>query len=209
MSGLKKAIFGGTFDPIHNGHIYLAYEALKLLKLDKVIFVPSGKPPHKTYKRVTDAFIRCELIKSAISNENKFEIDSFEVNNTGFSYTYKTLEYFNRLEKTTEWYFLTGSDCLEELHLWKNVDIILNLCNFVVFNRPGFDERHISKIKLQAEKKYNKEITLLQINPLNISSSMIRQKIKNHEEIGELVSQNVEVSIKKLNLYKEENVNVE
>ena len=68
MSGLKKAIFGGTFDPIHNGHIYLAYEALKLLKLDKVIFVPSGNPPHKTYKTVTDASIRCDLIKNAILN---------------------------------------------------------------------------------------------------------------------------------------------
>ena len=202
MSGLKKAIFGGTFDPIHNGHIYLAYEALKLLKLDKIIFVPSGNPPHKTDKIVTDAFIRQDLVRGAIINESKFEISSYEVNNTGFSYTYKTLEYFNQLEKTTEWYFITGSDCLEELHYWKNVNTILNLCNFVVFNRPGFDDREVYQKKLEAEKKYNKEITLLKINPLNISSSMIRQRVKNHEEIGELVPQNVEISINKLNLYK-------
>lgn len=209
MSGLKKAIFGGTFDPIHNGHIYLAYEALKLLKLDKVIFVPSGNPPHKNYKTVTDASIRCDLIKNAILNESKFEMDLFEVNNSGLSYTYKTLEYFNQLESTTEWYFLTGSDCLLELHYWKHVSAILKLCNFVVFNRPGFDERQISQIKLQAEKKYNKEITLLQIKPLDISSSMIRQKIKNQEKIADLVPKSVEISINQLNLYKEENVNVE
>ena len=209
MCGLKKAIFGGTFDPIHNGHIYLAYEALKLLKLDKVIFVPSGNPPHKTYKTVTDASIRCDLIKNAILNESKFEMDLFEVNNTGFSYTYKTLEYFNQLEKNTEWFFLTGSDCLLELHYWKNVSAILKLCNFVVFNRPGFDESQISKIKQQTEKKYGKEITLLKIKPLDISSSMIRLKVRNQEEIEELVPQNVQISINKLNLYKEENVNVE
>ena len=209
MSGLKKAIFGGTFDPIHNGHIYLAYEALKLLKLDKVIFVPSGNPPHKTDKMVTDAFIRSELVKSAIVDESKFEMSYFEVNNSGFSYTYKTLEYFNQLEKSTQWYFLTGSDCLTELHYWKNVSTILKLCNFVVFNRPGFDEQLVYQKKLEAEKKYNKEITLLEINPLDISSSMIRQKVKNHEEIGELVPKSVQISINKLSLYKEENVNVE
>ncbi|MBC8061105.1 MAG: nicotinate-nucleotide adenylyltransferase [Clostridiaceae bacterium] len=209
MSGLKKAIFGGTFDPIHNGHIYLAYEALELLKLDKVIFVPSGNPPHKTNKIITDALIRCELVKSAIINESKFEMDSIEVNNSGLSYTYKTLEYFNQLEKTTEWYFLTGSDCLMDLHYWKNVSGILELCNFVVFNRPGFDKNRISQVKLEVEKKYNKEIILLQIEPLDISSTMIRQKVKNNEEIEALVSKSVEASIRKLGLYKEENINVD
>ena len=206
MSGLKKAIFGGTFDPIHNGHIDLAYEALRLLKLDKVIFVPSGKPPHKTDKIITDASVRCELVKSAISDQDKFEMSSFEVDNIGLSYTYKTLKYFNQLEKTTKWYFLTGSDCLTELHYWKNVGEILKLCNFVVFNRPGFDEIDINKIKIQTEKKYNKEIILLKINPLDISSSMVRQKVKNKEEIKDLVPKSVEASIRKLRLYYEENI---
>jgi len=202
MGGLKKAIFGGTFDPIHNGHIYLAYEALRLLKLDKVIFVPSGTPPHKTDKTITDSFIRCELVKNAILNESKFEMNSFEVNSSELSYTFKTLEYFNQLEKTTEWYFLTGSDCLMELHYWKNVRAILELCKFVVFNRPGFDQKQILQIKSEVEKKYKKEITLLEITPLDISSTMIRKKIKSGEEIGEFVPKSVESSIKQLSLYK-------
>ena len=161
---------------------------------------------YSDFKRVLPFFLSSSMVVMiyAFWQNIRFnlEMNSFEVNNSGFSYTYKTLEYFNQLEKSTEWYFLTGSDCFTELHYWKNVNTILKLCNFVVFNRPGFDEQQVNQRKLEVEKKYNKEITLLQINPLDISSSMIRQKIKDHEEIEDLVPQNVGDYIKKHNLYK-------
>ncbi len=205
----RKAIFGGTFDPIHNGHLYLANEAIKLLNLDKLIFVPSGNPPHKANNVVSNAQIRYELVKEAISTHKGFEVSSYEVNKTEYSYTYKTLQYFNKLESETEWFFLIGSDCLFELHLWKNVDEILKLCNLVVFNRPGYTEKEIYQKKIEIEKEYRKEIFLLNIKPLDISSSMVRALVIKNEDIEELVPKNVNIAIKKLHLYKEGYFHVE
>lgn len=203
----RKAIFGGTFDPLHNGHLYIANEAFKLLELDKLIFVPSGNPPHKTEKIITDASIRYELVKKTLENYRIFEVNSYEVERKEISYTYKTLQYFNKLEEDTDWFFVVGADCLQELHLWKNVNEILEICKFVVFSRPGYKE--VYQRKIEAEKKYGKEIILLSIDALNISSSMIREKVKNNENISDLVPESVDKAIKELKLYKEEYFHVE
>jgi nicotinate (nicotinamide) nucleotide adenylyltransferase len=101
---LKKAIFGGTFDPIHIGHIHIAYEALYNLNLDKIIFMPAGNPPHKNKKKITDAQIRYDLVKRAIESEEHFEISDYEINKKENSYTYETVELFSELQRNIEWY---------------------------------------------------------------------------------------------------------
>ena len=198
----RKAIFGGTFDPVHNGHIYLANKALDFLNLDKVIFVPAGNPPLKTKKTVTEGKIRLEMIEKAIGHNDKFQVDAFEIHNKAVSYTYKTLQYFKNLEKSTKWFFLVGTDCLYEFHLWKNVDIILDLCQVVVFSRPGYNQQEIFEKKKEAEEKYNKEIIFLDVMDMDISSSGIREKIKSKENIEALIPKPVMEIIDENQLYR-------
>ena len=198
----RKAIFGGTFDPIHNGHLHIAYEALNFLNLDQIIFMPSGNPPHKLKVDKTDAFIRCELIKMAVRGESFFQVSDYEINRKEINYTYKTLEYFISLEPDTDWYFITGVDCLMELDSWKNVDRILNGCKLVVFNRPGYEKDEILKQKLKIEKIYNKEIIFMDLPLLDISSSIIKKKIKNGDNVSYLMPNGVYNTVLELGLYK-------
>jgi len=198
----RKAIFGGTFDPIHNGHLHIAYEALNFLNLDQIIFMPSGNPPHKLKVDKTDAFIRCELIKMAVRGERAFQVSDYEINRKEINYTYKTLEYFISLEPDTDWYFITGVDCLMELDSWKNVDRILSSCKLVVFNRPGYEKDEILKQKLKIEKIYNKEIIFMDLPLLDISSSTIKKKIKNGDNVSYLMPNGVYNTVLELGLYK-------
>lgn len=198
----RKGIFGGTFDPIHNGHLHIAYEALYKLGLDKVIFIPSGNPPHKTDKIVTDAQLRFTLVKETIENEKKFQVSDYEIKKKNLSYTYETLNFFNSLQPETEWYFITGVDCLMEIDTWKNVHQILSQCKFVVFNRPGYNKQDIESQKRKIEEKYDKKIIFLDIPILEISSTQIREKIKKGESVSYLIPEKVNYLLNKMELYR-------
>ena len=181
---MKKAIFGGTFDPIHIGHIHIAYEALYNLHLDKILFMPAGNPPHKNNKKITDAQIRYDLVKRAIESEEHFEISDYEINKKENSYTYETVELFSELQRNIEWYFLIGVDSLMDLDKWKNVDRILNSCKLVVYNRAGFTEEEVVKQKQYIEQKFNKKIIFIHMPIIDVSSTNIRNNIK---EVGMLI----------------------
>jgi nicotinate-nucleotide adenylyltransferase len=199
---IKKGIFGGTFDPIHNGHLHIAYEALYNLNLDGVIFMPSGSPPHKTDKVITDAQIRYTLINEVIENEKKFEISDYEISKEGLSYTYETLRHFNELEPNTQWYFITGVDCLMNLYTWKNIDDILNSCIFVVFSRDGYNKEEILIQKKEVENRYKKEIIFLELPILDISSTSIREKIKDGRNVSYLLPEKAKILIQNMNIYR-------
>lgn len=206
---MKKGILGGTFDPLHNGHLNIAYEAAERLKLDKILFMPSGNPPHKKDNLVTDSFIRYKMVENAIGDETIFEIDSYEIDKKELSFTYVTLEYLNKKEPDTEWYFISGADCLMEIESWKNVKRILELCSFVVFNRPGYEYADLKRQRERIEKKYNGNIIFLDLPLMDISASYIREKIKNHNNISYLVPESVLKDINKFKLYKEGELCVE
>ncbi|MCT8978260.1 nicotinate-nucleotide adenylyltransferase [Clostridium sp. CX1] len=199
---IKKAIFGGTFDPIHNGHLHIAYEALYKLELEKIIFMPSGTPPHKLGKDITNSYFRYEMVKIATRGEKCFQVSDYEMNKSSLSYTYQTLKYFNTIEKNTEWYFLTGVDCLMDIEKWKNTEEIFQLCKLIVFNRPGYTIRNIQEQKDKLEKKYLNKIYFLDIPLLDISSTDIRNKIVEGKNVSYLLPENVYNIIKELNLYK-------
>jgi nicotinate-nucleotide adenylyltransferase len=198
-----KGLFGGTFDPIHFGHLYIAQEALHKLNLDSLVFMPSGNPPHKTNREKTDAFIRYELVNMAIRDEKKFVSSSYEIDSQGLSYTYKTLEYLRHMEPNTNWYLITGVDCLMELNFWKNVDEIFRLCTLVVFNRLGYKKDNILKQKKVVEEKYNIKIIFLDINPIDISSTNIKKMLKDGKNVSHLLPMNVLNTILELGLYKD------
>lgn len=197
----KKAIFGGTFDPIHNGHLNIAHEALDLLQLDKVIFMPSGNPPHKQNSSITDGKIRYELIKLGIDGDKFFQVSDYEINKQGFSYTYQTLEHFRDMEPGTSWYFLVGADCLIDIESWKKVDKILEFATLAVFNRPGYSIEQVVKQKEKIEGIYGKEIVYLKSPLLDISSTKIRNLIIEDKDASLFMPKDVINRIKELNLY--------
>lgn len=199
----KYGIIGGTFDPIHNAHLYIAYEAKELLGLDKIIFIPNGSPPHKDNKNITGASLRYRMVLEAIKDFEDFEVSKYEIEKKELSYTYKTLEHFK--EDDVELYFITGADCLVDLDKWKNVSEIFSLCKFVVFTRPGFKEEDLIEEKKRAEKKYNGEIIFLNILDLEISSTYIRKRISEGKRIDFFVPKRVINLIEKENIYSERN----
>ena len=200
---MKKVIFGGTFDPIHNGHIHIAYEALYNLEIDEIIFMPAGQPPHKSNKRVTGGKIRYEMVLKAIEGEERFSVSDYEIKNKGLSYTYNTLIHFNKIEPDTEWFFLVGVDSLMALKTWMNIDIILDNCTLVVFSRSGFLEKNVLEMKVSLEAEYNTNIIFLQMPLLDISSTTIKEKIAQHKVVNYLLPYKVERMINKYNLYRD------
>lgn len=197
----KYGIIGGTFDPIHNAHLYIAYEARKRLGLDKVIFVPNGSPPHKKEKPITGASLRYEMVLKAIEGFKEFEVSDYEIEKSGLSYTYKTLKHFKKDDVIL--YFITGADCLIDLENWKNVSEIFEFCKLVVFTRPGFREEDLKNEKDRLERKYNGEIIFLNVLDLEISSTEIRKRIKEGNRVDFFLPNKVLDVINRENLYNE------
>lgn len=200
---MRKGIYGGTFDPIHNGHIALATTAVEKLQLSKVIFVPTGNPPHKEGRNVTDATLRLQLTKLAISNYSKFEVSDFEVNEKNYSYTYKTLEHFKAMEEDTEWFFLSGMDCLFDLEKWKYPERVLGAAKFVAISREGYNEEDIINRKNYLEGRYGYPIEILPMELSSISSSFIRNLAKLGKNYSDFLPKKVYNRIVELSLYKE------
>jgi nicotinate-nucleotide adenylyltransferase len=195
----KIGIIGGTFNPIHLAHLYIAYEAKCQLNLDKVIFMPAGSPPHKKNEDILEAPLRYEMVLEAIKKYEDFEISNYEIEKEGFSYTYETLENFK--SKDNILYFITGADCLINIEKWKNPDRIFKASNLVVFNRPGYDKESLKLQKNEIEKKYNTSINFLDIMDLEISSTMIRDRIKEGKRIDFFIPKEVLDFIRKNNIY--------
>ncbi|WP_461207254.1 nicotinate-nucleotide adenylyltransferase [Clostridium sp. DL1XJH146] len=197
----RKGILGGTFDPIHNGHLHIAYEAMYTLDLDKIVFIPTGNPPHKDSKDISEAKIRYNMVKEVIDEENKFEISDYEIKKKNRSYTYETIEYLKEKEKETEWFFISGADCLMEIETWVNVEYILKNCSFVVFNRAGYEKEQLLSQRSKIANKYDCEIKFLDLPLIEVSSTFVRNKIKHRENVSYLIPNKLENSIKELRLY--------
>lgn len=198
----RYGIIGGTFDPIHNAHLYIAYEAKEQLNLDKVIFMPAGQQPLKIEKKVTPAWLRYEMVREAIKPYEDFSISDYEIQNEGLSYTYKTLEHFKKLYKDSELFFITGADCLIDIDKWTEVSKIFKVCTFVVFSRGGIDTELLHVHKKKAEEKYGGKIIILELKDLEISSTDIRNRIKLGKKAEFFVPEKVNEFIKKNNLYR-------
>lgn len=198
----RLGIIGGTFDPIHLAHVYIAEVAKAALNLDRVIFMVAGSPPHKTNKQISDADVRYKMTEFAIMNKEGLEVSDYEIKEQGLSYTYKTLEHLNNSNR--ELYFITGGDCLMNIESWRNVPEILSLCQFVVVTRPGVDNDKLIKQRDYISSKYNSNIVFLEVDGINISSTEIREKISKGEDVSKYLNTEVQKIIADNNLYKGE-----
>lgn len=197
----RYGVMGGTFDPIHLAHVYIAYEAMELLGLDKIIFMPAGSPPHKTEKHISRASLRYKMVERAIEGYDGFEVSDYEIKKQGLSFTYETLEGIK--EDDVELFFITGGDCLMDLHKWREVKKIFSLCKLVVFTRPGFSVMDLEKRKVEVEKTYNGEVIVLPIRNLDISSTEIRERISLGKRVDFFLDSKVLKVIEENGLYKE------
>ncbi|MCK4385355.1 MAG: nicotinate-nucleotide adenylyltransferase [candidate division Zixibacteria bacterium] len=190
----KIGILGGTFDPIHIGHLILAEQARERFQLEEVIFIPSASPPHKTEQELSLAIHRFEMTKLALEGNSFFSVSDIELKREGLSYTVETLRKLKELHTDSEIYFLTGSDVLDEITTWKDPEEIYRLARIVIAVRPGFD-------KFDPEDHFAKKSIIVQITGVDISSTQIRERVRKGESIKYLVPSKVEEYIRKKNLY--------
>jgi nicotinate-nucleotide adenylyltransferase len=200
MRKRKVGIMGGSFDPIHIGHLVAANEALNIYKLDEIIFVPAGNPPHKKGLRA-DSFHRLLMVNMAVLTNDKFSVSDFEIKNSEKSYTLNTLREFHKLYANTEFYFITGTDAVIDLPNWHEPEELLKICSFIAVSRPGMSMEDIKSKISEIQKKLGGNIEMLQVPMLQISSTNIRERFEMGISAKYLLPEAVEQYIIKNELY--------
>jgi len=192
-------VLGGTFDPIHIGHLIVAEEARMKLGLAEILFVPTGQPWLKQDRDITPAVHRVEMVRRAIADNGDFKLSTLEMDRPGPSYTVDTLEALqDQLSSETSLFFILGRDTLAELPLWKEPKRVIQLCRLVVPPRLGArDLRHLE----EAIPGLQKRVVQLDMPVIGISSSGIRQRKARGLSIRYLVTAGVEEYITEQSLY--------
>lgn len=215
----KIGIFGGTFNPIHYGHLRVAEEVRERLDLEKVLFIPSSNPPLKV-EDLADAAHRYEMTRLSLETNPFFEISDIECRRSGKSYTVDTLVTLRGTYPATEFYFILGIDSFLDIPMWYQPERLMELTNFVVVSRPGFCFTSLSTMtaaredvlsgldagKLDIHKtnlQNGKEVILLKVTPIGISSTTMRRLIRGGASIKYLLPENAESYIIANKLYSE------
>ncbi len=190
---MKIGIIGGTFNPIHYGHLFIASQARESFNLDKVIFVPCSQPPHKGEMNLADAERRLRMTELAIESNPDFVVSSIELKRGGKSYSVETVaEFQKKYGEETEIYFIIGMDSFRELSTWKDIDELLKKCQFIVAPRPGWD----------GEEGTESGFHFMEIPGFEISSADIRDRVRGGCSIKYLLPEVVENYIIEHGLYK-------
>ena len=191
----KIGIFGGTFDPIHRGHLDLARHALKQFRLTKVLFVPALIPPHKSARRdMTPAPYRYRMVETAVREEPQFEVSDIEFSRPEISYTVDTLRTLKKFYPSSELYLILGADSLAEIPKWREADEIVKLARLLVARRPGVTV---------VLPPYS--VQWIDMSECSLSSSEIRQAISRGDLLpDEIVPQDVQDYIQKMQLYRKQ-----
>jgi len=198
----KIGLMGGTFDPIHYGHLVLAEQIRTQFDLDMVYFIPVGIPPHKQDKNISSSKHRYFMTLLATITNPNFEVSKIEIEDSNISYTVNTIKKFKEVvNKEAELYFITGADAIYELETWKNVEELLQLCKFIAASRPGIDKKKLKNKIMELNEKYNASITITSVPALAISSTDIRSRIRTGKSIKYILPESVEYYIYKNNLY--------
>lgn len=217
MGKNRIGLFGGTFDPIHCGHVKAAESVQKIFSFDRILFIPSYIPPHKETLDVVSAEHRLKMVELALSSFDRFFPSSIEIDARGTSYSIMTLNRIKEIFPQTELFFLLGIDAFLEIETWKDYEGVLDQCSFIVMSRPGFRLDEAKKILAEkyshrmvevsgflakeTERIFNQRIYLLSIETLDISSSEVRERVRKNQSIKDLVPKNVENYIKEKCLY--------
>lgn len=200
----KIGIMGGTFDPVHNGHLLLGKQAYIEYGLDCIWYMPSGQPPHKKDRKVTDIKDRCEMLKLAIEGEPAFEFSDFEVSREGYSYTARTLTLLLETYPEYEFYFIIGADSLYEIETWYHPDIVIGSVPILVAGRE-YGDKHLPMNEqiVRLNQKYNGRIAMLHCTEVDISSEEIRDLVSRKKSPVKYVPKKVASYIERHQLYQQ------
>ena len=199
---MRIGIMGGTFNPIHHGHLILSEYIRIKENLDKVIFIPTGNPPHKDIHDLLDGETRLEMVDLAIKNNPFFKSLDIEVKRETTSYTVDTLRSLKDKYPEHDLYMIIGADNLLSLRTWKEFHRIFSYANFIVADRLGLCHEDVYKEIDRLNQDYDANIIYLDSPVIEISSTLIRQRLKDNLSIKYLVCEDVEDYIERNNLYR-------
>ena len=192
----RVGIMGGTFDPIHNGHLVAASEVAWVYDLDEVIFVPTGRPAFKLNKTVTNAEDRYLMTVIATASNPKFTVSRVDIERPGITYTVDTLRDIKRMRPDSDLFFITGADAVAEIMRWKDANRMWDLAKFVAVSRPGYSSS-LDDLQVPAQR-----VDTLEIPALSISSTDVRRRSARGMPVWYLVPDGVVQYINKHGLYR-------
>ena len=213
----KIGLFGGTFNPIHLGHLRSAEEIRESFELGQVIFIPASSPPHKDKDDILPASQRAQMVRLAIADNPRFAFSEVELRRPGKSYSVETITHFRRqFGPDTELYFILGLDAFLEINTWKEYAALFALCHFIVMTRPGFEKKFTPEhlpIEMAKYFCYDSQrggyahhsgffVFPKEITALDIYSTQIRQNIREHHSVKYLLPEPVETFIYQNELYR-------
>jgi nicotinate-nucleotide adenylyltransferase len=212
----KLGILGGSFDPIHLGHLRCAEEVREALDLERIVFVPAASPPHKPGRRLADAASRLAMVELAIADNPRFAVSDLELERSGISYSVDTLERFREREPEAALHFIIGADAFREVQTWRDVPRLFELASVVVANRPPDRlETTIAHLPVAAREAFcydpltlsyrhrsGTELRFVAITALDVSATAIRRRVHEGLSIRYLVPAGVERFIRERQLYR-------
>lgn len=200
----RIGLMGGSFDPVHMGHLTIAQDALEKLDLDELIFIPASIPPHKQNQKKTDAGNRLKMLQLAVESINAFTVSDIEIQRGGISYTFDTVRELKSAHEGDELILVVGSDTLVDFHNWYKFNELTDLCSIASFIRPGESsiDQIEKKVKLPVALKDQLISQTFKTHLIDISSTEIRERVKNGLDISSLVPAPVEKFIYENGLYK-------
>lgn len=188
-------VLGGTFNPVHLGHLLIAQAALEQGKLDLVKFIPSAKPPHKRAKQMASARQRLHMLRLAIDDDPRMEVDDLEIRRGGISYSIDTLHALRHCDSSASYTFIIGSDSLADLHQWREITQLATLCRFLAVSRPGVNA-------VPPRSGLGIRYRVVSGHPVGISSREIRRRCSRGQTIRYLVPRTVSRYIERQRLYQ-------
>ena len=197
----KVGILGGTFDPIHTGHLILAEEACEAFSLDYVLIMPNGNPPHKAGQVHASMAQRTRMAELAVADNPHLRVSDFERTPQDYHYTYETLEFLTEKNPDTDYYFILGADSLMLFHTWKEPQRICDRCVILAAVRDGMRPLELESWIEALNKRFGARIYPLSTTNIDISSNMIREKVQNRRSIRYYVPASVEAYIHAEGLY--------
>lgn len=204
----KIGILGGTFDPVHRGHIRLAEDAIAEVGLDEVTMIPAKIQPFKQGRKVTSGDDRFKMLALVAGRDDKITVSKNELDNDGISYTYLTMRrmqemYSKFYSDGAKLYFICGTDSFLKIETWMCADELLNKYSFIVGTRPGYRQDELATCIKRIKNNHGTEIINIHKKQLNISATVIRERLSNEQPIDDLVPPVVEKYIREKGLYRE------
>lgn len=197
----RIGLMGGTFDPVHHGHLYIAEAARETFALEQVLFIPVGNPPHKQHRRITPARDRLSMLSLAVAGNPWFSVSALETDRRGPTYTVDTLTALQAESPDAVYYYIIGADTLLEVQNWKSFDQVAGLCRFIVLHRPGVPRPQAQAEGEALRRTYGAQIEWMESLLLEISSQDIRQRTAQNRSIRYLVPEPVAGYIRRMQLY--------